>query len=228
MNTIYPCYCRAMGELSFRERKKESTRLAIYKAAWELALRDGFEAITSDQIAERAGVSKRTFHNYFSSKEEAVLYIQQNAAFSLFDFVRERATTHTLWASLRDGIVELMSEMDLTDEEFRRREQLCRESPALAAYHARQYSEQSALLTQVICDITGKDLTRDFSPKIFGAAACAAVQASIDQWLDNEDGPALIELITEAFDSIEFNHPDLQPASVNADDSEAHSSSRTS
>jgi AcrR family transcriptional regulator len=48
----------------------------IQAAAVELVLRDGPDAATIDAISERAGVSPRTFFNYFDSKDSALLGIQ--------------------------------------------------------------------------------------------------------------------------------------------------------
>lgn len=58
---------------SLREQKKEETRRALSRAAAELLLSDGSEGMTVAAIAERAGVSTRTFHNYFPRREDALL-----------------------------------------------------------------------------------------------------------------------------------------------------------
>ena len=56
-----------------RERKKAQTRSAISNAVLLLALDRGLDAVTADDIAAAADVSVRTFHNYFGSKEEALI-----------------------------------------------------------------------------------------------------------------------------------------------------------
>lgn len=60
-----------------RERKRAETFRRIHEAAVELTLRDGLAAATVSAIAERAGISRRTFFNYFASKEDAVLGVQE-------------------------------------------------------------------------------------------------------------------------------------------------------
>ncbi|WP_191931603.1 TetR family transcriptional regulator [Arthrobacter bussei] len=55
-----------------REQNKIDTRRAIADAAFDLARSVGPGAFTADQIAERAGVSRRTFFNYFHSAEDAL------------------------------------------------------------------------------------------------------------------------------------------------------------
>lgn len=56
-----------------RETKKAATRAALAQAAAEIALRDGAEGLTVAAITSAAGVSQRTFHNYFASREEALM-----------------------------------------------------------------------------------------------------------------------------------------------------------
>lgn len=56
-----------------RERKKRARADAIVDAAQRLVLARGFDAVTVEAIAEAAGISPRTFFNYFDSKDDAVL-----------------------------------------------------------------------------------------------------------------------------------------------------------
>ncbi len=58
---------------SLREQKKEETRRALSRAAAELLLSEGSDGMTVAAIAGRAGVSTRTFHNYFPRREDALL-----------------------------------------------------------------------------------------------------------------------------------------------------------
>jgi AcrR family transcriptional regulator len=61
------------AEPGLRERKRLATRRAILLAAITVVREKGFEAATVDEIARIADVSPRTFFNYFSSKEEAIV-----------------------------------------------------------------------------------------------------------------------------------------------------------
>lgn len=54
--------------LGRRERRKREVRERIYSTAQELFARQGFEATTVDEIAERADVAPATFFNHFQSK----------------------------------------------------------------------------------------------------------------------------------------------------------------
>ncbi|WP_160297608.1 TetR/AcrR family transcriptional regulator [Demequina salsinemoris] len=56
-----------------RERKLRLARNATQKAAIELCLEHGLDAVTVEMIADRAGISARTFYNYFGTREAALI-----------------------------------------------------------------------------------------------------------------------------------------------------------
>jgi len=60
-------------EIGLRERKRVETRHRIADAALDLTLEHGLEGATVEAISAAAGVSPRTFFNYFDSKDDAVL-----------------------------------------------------------------------------------------------------------------------------------------------------------
>jgi AcrR family transcriptional regulator len=62
--------------VGLRERKKRARREALIDATHRLVAEHGLDAVTVDAICAEAGVSARTFFNYFESKDDAVLGIQ--------------------------------------------------------------------------------------------------------------------------------------------------------
>ncbi|WP_049568914.1 TetR/AcrR family transcriptional regulator [Streptomyces sp. SBT349] len=56
-----------------RERKKQATREALREAALRLAVERGPDRVRVEDIAEAAGVSPRTYNNYFASREQAIV-----------------------------------------------------------------------------------------------------------------------------------------------------------
>ena len=73
----HPAAAQPAKELSLRDRKKAETRQGIARATIEVILEQGVELATITTICERAGVSQRTFHNYFPHREAAVLHFLQ-------------------------------------------------------------------------------------------------------------------------------------------------------
>lgn len=58
---------------SLRERQRHETELCIRRAALRLATEHGLGALTVADVSRAAGVSRRTFFNYFRSMEEALV-----------------------------------------------------------------------------------------------------------------------------------------------------------
>jgi AcrR family transcriptional regulator len=57
---------------SLRERKKADVRNTLVGTAVALFLKKGFDAVTVDEIVEKANVSRSTFFRYFPTKEAIV------------------------------------------------------------------------------------------------------------------------------------------------------------
>ena len=71
---------------SLRERKKADVRNALVQTAVGLFLKKGFEAVTVDEIVEKANVSRSTFFRYFPTKEAIVFrhHARRLAVFKAF------------------------------------------------------------------------------------------------------------------------------------------------
>ena len=67
------------GDSGLRERKKQQTRQAIHRAALDRVTDRGLAGVTVEQICADAGVSPRTFFNYFPSKGHAALGLPTTA-----------------------------------------------------------------------------------------------------------------------------------------------------
>ena len=55
---------------SLQSRKRQLVRDAIYDAAIDLFAKRGFDETTVEEVAEAAGVSRRSFFRYFESKDD--------------------------------------------------------------------------------------------------------------------------------------------------------------
>ncbi|MDK8451121.1 TetR family transcriptional regulator [Corynebacterium mastitidis] len=90
---------------NLRETKKAATRAALAEAATHIALTQGVEGLTVAAVAEAAGVSPRTFHNYFSSREEALFYSIKRRVESLLEEVHNVPKGLSLLSTLEEVVV---------------------------------------------------------------------------------------------------------------------------
>lgn len=90
--------------IGLRERRRVETTRAISAAARAATAERGFAGYTIEEICSEAGVSRRTFFNYFASKENAVLGV---------DLVTDMSDLEEAFVagsgSLADDLVELFA-----------------------------------------------------------------------------------------------------------------------
>jgi AcrR family transcriptional regulator len=91
-----------------RERKKLETRQHIADTAARLFADHGFDAVTVDEVAEAANVSKKTVFNYFPTKEDLVFHRTEERRESLLHAVRERAPGQSLTDAFRTRSLDFL------------------------------------------------------------------------------------------------------------------------
>src|SRR5690606_33956881 len=102
-----------------RERKKQQTRAALHRAALELVADRGACQVTTEQIAEHAGVSARTFFNYFPTKESAVLGMAPDQVERVAQWLRETPAGTTAGEAVRECLTRYALVL-ATDEDLRK------------------------------------------------------------------------------------------------------------
>ncbi|MEZ5095531.1 MAG: TetR family transcriptional regulator [Nocardioides sp.] len=85
---------------SWRDRKREETVRALAHAAYDIVRDHGIGAVTAEAVAERAGVSRRTFFNYFPSVESVLTASVARFFTSLGERLDSRPDTEPVLASV--------------------------------------------------------------------------------------------------------------------------------
>ncbi|MFF2244446.1 TetR/AcrR family transcriptional regulator [Arthrobacter sp. NPDC058130] len=98
-------------ELSRRELNKAATRQAITDAAMDLLRTRGPGNFTVEDIAEAAGISRRTFFNYFGSTEAALSSVTHGFLDNALQQFRLRPADEPILESARAALVELADPM---------------------------------------------------------------------------------------------------------------------
>lgn len=122
---------RTPPQEGLRARKKDETRRRIAEAAMALFRSRGFEATTLDDIAKAAHVSKRSFFDYFPSKEDVVFAWQDQFRTELVTEVAARPRTETHIVAAERAFIAALGRYDLADAMSHAR--LMHDAPALRA-----------------------------------------------------------------------------------------------
>ncbi|AFR48161.1 TetR/AcrR family transcriptional regulator [Gordonia sp. KTR9] len=96
-----------------REAKKAATRSALARAVLRLSTRAGIDHVTIDAVAAEANVSVRTFHNYFSGKEDALLYFVSSLVDTIVERIEARPSEETFFCSVRTALTEAAASPDV-------------------------------------------------------------------------------------------------------------------
>ncbi|KAA0024552.1 TetR family transcriptional regulator [Antrihabitans cavernicola] len=198
-------------ESGLRDRKKAATRAALSEAAVRLSAQRGFESVTAEAIASEAGVSTRTFHNYFASKEDAVLSQVESSVQEWVELLRARPEGEPIWDSLQHLAMGIVSDPERSLEEMRAVSQLIEESPALMAKKLQMHDNVNRTFGEAIAARTGTDIDIDLFPNLLMVAVGGAVKTVLELALSgNVAGRTPQELMTEAFDQLRSGLPQVQ------------------
>jgi AcrR family transcriptional regulator len=188
-----------MNEIGLRERKKAETRTAIRRAVLTLALGRGLDAVTADEIAEAANVSVRTFHNYFGSKEQALVEAWRTAFQIHVDALRDRPADEPILVSLEHVLTGIAATLAERPGEPAGHVDLLWTSVAMAKYRSVLLDEAIHMITGVVAERTGTDPATDLYPHLVTGAAISVVATAFQFAPAQSDAAATGRLLHEGF-----------------------------
>ncbi len=86
-----------MSEMSLRDAKRRATARALAQAAFDLAQERGVDGFTIEEVAIRAGYSRRTFANHYAGKEEAIAAVALERVRDALDTVPDEGQPLVDW-----------------------------------------------------------------------------------------------------------------------------------
>ncbi|MEU5218820.1 TetR family transcriptional regulator [Streptomyces sp. NPDC020807] len=185
---------------TLRERKKLKTRAAIRKAAYRLAAEEGWEAATTDRIAEEADVSPSTVVRYFPVREDIVLTDENDDV--LEARLLARPAGEEPLESLRAVVLEAVgTALDQEPEETRLRARLMVEIPSVRARFTETTAETGRRLARALADRTGRDAD-DLEVRIFTAAVLGALREATLYWAEQDTSGDLLPLLHRTVDTL--------------------------
>ena len=184
-----------------RERKKEATRQALHDQAVRLVLERGLDAVTVEAIADAAMVSRRTFSNYFSNKEEAVLHRDSVRARRLVELVEARPAGEEPWRTLCAAAEELVASGDVASGDVasgdvasgdlnapeRARLNLGRLHPSLLAHRVATYAAVERALADVVLRRTPG--LEPLTARLLAATLMTTLRVTVEAWGESPEEP---------------------------------------
>jgi len=185
--------------VGLRARKKEATREALIRGAYQLFEARGFDAVTIDEVAERADISRRTFFRYFPTKE-AIVFPRQ--AERLVGFKTALAAATPDLVGVQRACMTLAARFGDARAEFLTQGRIIHTSHTLIAFEASldvQWEDAiAAHLSQALPELQSRYLA---------GAMMGLVRAVLRSWREGGCTQDLTDMGAQAFDLLLGDSP---------------------
>lgn len=189
-----------------RERKKQATRRAIAEAAVRLAAEHGVENVTVEAISEAAGVSPRTFFNYFPSHDDAFVLVDDEVGERIRESVRRAPADRPPLDVVREALVAELDGFEARQELWVLQCKVLQRSPHLIHRGLKAHVAEERALAVAITDWldstrpgTGAPPGPGVFPRLLAAVAQTALRVAVEHWCDHPGESALAEVFGDVF-----------------------------
>lgn len=151
----------------------------IFNAAWRLFGAHGYEATTVADIAAAAGVSRRTFFRYFSSKEDVLVETTDDLAEAMLAAMAERPLSEPPLVAIERALVPVL-EGRLQTERTQTIIRLLRESRTLRRAMLERHALMEERLAVQLAARLGVDSATDSTPQLLAFVARAMMDTAFN------------------------------------------------
>lgn len=175
-------------------RPAVTSREELELVALELFAERGFDQTTVDDVAEAAGIGRRTFFRYFASKNDVVWGDFDAALADLRAHLDAVPPETDLLDGLREAVLAFNALPDGAEDQHRVRMAMVLHTPALQAHSTLRYAGWRAVIAEHAARRLGL-APGDFTPQLLSHQLLASCVAAYEQWLAHRgsDLPALLD-----------------------------------
>ncbi|MBP7339490.1 TetR/AcrR family transcriptional regulator [Niveispirillum sp.] len=186
--------------LGVRERKRRETLRRITDAGMGLFIAKGYEETTLDEIAAKAGISRRTFFYYFKSKDDILLSLQNSMGEMIVEAIRAAPPGQPPLHAIRDAVLRICAPIPADDMIIIDR--LMRSSETVQARKQAAYIQHEKAVFAALRE-RWPEPADETKLRLIAMMAIGAVRLASDT-LNREGGRRpYAELLREAFDMLE-------------------------
>jgi TetR/AcrR family transcriptional regulator, regulator of mycofactocin system len=186
----------------------EAVRARVERAALELFTQRGFDAVTADEVADAAGISRRTFFRHHPTKADAVWGDFDRHVARLDRLLREADPARPVLATVCGAYADVNDYGPADLPVLRQRMRLILTEPALQAHSQLRYAEIDRVVADHVARRTG-DAPTDLLPRLVAAGTRAAAMTAFAVWLADETS-SLRGHLSRAFDELAGGFPSLR------------------
>lgn len=181
-------------ELGLRARKKAQVESAIAEAALALFAERGFDAVTADEIAAAAQVSRSSFFRYFATKEDVVLARRRQQLERFRDALAAQSSRGAAsYEGVRAVVVAMAADYQSQRVRILAERRLVHSSSALVARDLELDRAYEEVVAQALTP-RGAGASARHQAHLCAAAMMGVVRVCIDAWAERGGRANLVEL----------------------------------
>jgi len=180
-----------------RERKKRATRQALHDAALRLTMERGPEHLTVEEISAAAGVSPRTFFNYFPGKEQAIIG-DDLLAVEPEQIKAIMARAATVPEGMQTIALAMAADAVTRREQVLLRWQVITRYPALITRMFARLEEFHAIVAAAVAVRVGMP-PDDAYPQLMAAMTTTGIRVAVQRWTAGQGDDPLERHVAEVF-----------------------------
>jgi AcrR family transcriptional regulator len=184
--------------IAIGERKRRAVRGELSEVALRLLTDREFDSLTIDEIAAAAGISRRTFFRYFTSKEDVVFAFLDQWAVRLGADIVGRPVDEDPVAAVQISFRQLTAAYDDRALALVR---LVRETPLLRAQESINREHLRIAVVNALATRLGITAETDMRPQILATIAFAPLDAAMFAWFGSRSGEEVGRLLDEALET---------------------------
>lgn len=181
-------------------RPFSTSREALERAAFALFDERGFDHTSIDDIADAAGIGRRTFFRYYPSKNDLVWGNFEQELRKMRTSLEASDPATPLMEAIRDSVVSFNLIVPGNEQAHRRRMRMILGVPTLVANSTLRFAAWRAEIARFAAARLGM-ADDDLVPVVIGYSALGASIAAYEQWLKS-DAADLSALLRQAFDQL--------------------------
>lgn len=175
-----------MAKEKLQLRKQELVRDTIYDAAIDLFAAKGFDETTVEEIAQAAGVSRRSFFRYYASKDDLLAQSVVQYGSAITKAVETCPASLSLLETLRETVLAGINHTASVQELTRRTIQIAQRSTSARKAHASRLIDiQDAVATAYARRFKSKSIY-DSSPRLMAQMSISILNVAITSWFTGE------------------------------------------
>jgi AcrR family transcriptional regulator len=174
-----------VGKEKLQVLKQQLVRNAIFEAAIDLFAAKGFDETTVEEVAQAAGVSRRSFFRYFASKDDLLAQNVVHYGFALTAAITGCPATFTPLEVIRETVLSV-AKQSVAHPRTRQVIDISERSASARQAHLSRLLEVEEKVARAFAGRLKSAAKDDLKPRLLAGLTITAVNVAIVSWYRGE------------------------------------------